>query len=95
MRYLVTGGTGFIGRALIRRLLADGHEVRALARRPEALDVAPALTPVPGELVDQPPLRTAMAGCDAVFHLAAAARAWLRDPSEFDRANIDGTRAVL
>lgn len=96
MTVFVTGGTGFIGRALIAALVARGDAVRALARRPEALAaVAPSASPVAGDLSDPDALARAMDGCRQVYHVAAAVRAWLPDPAEYDRVNVVGTRNVL
>jgi nucleoside-diphosphate-sugar epimerase len=97
MKIFVTGGTGFIGQALIRALAVQGHEVRALARRPEQLNLAglSGVLPVPGDLSDAGLLYRAMIGCRQVYHLAALARAWAPRPEEFGRTNITGTRNVL
>ena len=80
MRALVTGGAGFIGSSLVDRLLADGHTVVAFdnfstgQRTFLALALAhPAFSLVEGDTLDLPALTRAMAGCDAVFHLAANA----------------------
>jgi farnesol dehydrogenase len=94
---LITGATGFIGRALVRRLSGEGMTLRLLVRRP---DQAAGLTPpnttlIQGSLEDAETLRRAVSGCGAVYHLAALARGWAEDPSEFDRANVAGTRNLL
>jgi len=80
MRALVTGGAGFIGSALVDRLLADGHAVVAYdnfstGQRSflEGASRHPQFTLVEGDTLDLPALTTAMAGCDVVFHLAANA----------------------
>ncbi len=92
----VTGGSGFIGGRLIRRLAADGRRVRALARSDDAAaKVAGAgAEPVRGELSDTAALRAGAEGCGLAFHAAAAVLEW--GPREaFVRANVDGTRNVL
>ncbi len=101
MRALLTGATGFLGAAVLRVLVADGHAVRALVR-PGANRAnlgglpADALEIVEGDLVDRPSLRRALAGCDALFHVAASYRLWARDPeTEIFRPNVDGTRALM
>ena len=80
MRYIVTGGAGFIGSNLVDRLLSLGHAVVAYDNFStgveEFLDQArtnPAFTLVRGDTLDLPTLTAAMQGCDAVFHLAANA----------------------
>jgi nucleoside-diphosphate-sugar epimerase len=67
---MVTGGTGFFGRSLVRRLLADGHSVRLLSRT-DATEHHPRLTGYRGELTDFHILTAAMRGASAVFHCAA------------------------
>ena len=96
MRYFVTGGTGFIGGRLVRRLLADGHEIVALVRDVEKaaplerLGVALAQ----GDVTQRGTLRAPMMGADGVFHCAA----WYEvgtDPSRAGAINVEGTRNVL
>lgn len=91
----VTGGSGFVGRNLIRALRSRGHAVRALARSRDAESaVADAgAEPVRGDL-DDADLSEAMRGCDVVYH--AAARVGDFGPeSEFLRVNVQGTEHVL
>ena len=97
MKIFVTGGTGFIGRALIQSLTEQGHEVRVLTRSPHKLNNNrhPAFIPIQGDLSDVALLRRAINGCRQVYHLAALARAWSPHPDEFDRSNIEGTRNIL
>lgn len=97
MRAFVTGGTGFIGGAVVRHLLQAGHRVRALVR-PGAgtrqLDGLP-VERVAGDLSDGQALRGAMAGCGWVFHVAALYSYWGYRPDDFYQANVEGTRRVL
>ncbi len=97
MRTFLTGGTGFIGNALLKRLLALGREVVALVRRPEDAHrlQAQGATPVMGDLLDQEALARAMEGCRVVYHVAGLNRFCLRDPSPLYRINVEGTRNVL
>jgi nucleoside-diphosphate-sugar epimerase len=69
----VTGGSGFIGRRLVHRLLGEGHTVRALVRSEESAAVVTSLgaEPVRGELTDPATYRDAVAGSEVFFHLAA------------------------
>ncbi|HJU22633.1 MAG TPA: hopanoid-associated sugar epimerase [Casimicrobiaceae bacterium] len=93
----LTGGTGFVGSAIARALLADGYRVRALARASsvrrnlEGLDVEI----FEGDVRDAPSLEGAMNGARYVVHAAADYRLWARDPSEIARTNVEGTRAVM
>jgi nucleoside-diphosphate-sugar epimerase len=92
----VTGGSGFVGGRLIRRLLADGYTVRALARSEQAAATvrAAGAMPVRGELSDEASIAAGARGCELAFHAAAAVMQWGRR-SEFAAANVDGTRAAL
>ncbi len=97
MKALVTGATGFIGGNLVRELLKDGHDVRALCR-PKAdrsmlrgLDVE-ILT---GDLRDRASLAWAVEGREAVFHTAALYSLWSPDPRNFIKTNVDGTVNIL
>jgi dihydroflavonol-4-reductase len=104
VKVLVTGGTGFVGSHAVAKLLADGHDVRLLVRRPirlattlgavgidiEALDV------VVGDMVDPDAVARAVKGTDATIHSAAVVAAL--DRREAERAltvNLDGTRTVI
>src|SRR5690349_23024089 len=94
---LVTGATGFVGSAVVRKALARGLKVRVLIRptSPRAnlndLDVEIA----EGDLRDAASLARATAGARYLFHAAADYRLWARDPEEIIRNNRDGTRAVM
>ena len=92
----VTGGSGFIGGALIRRLAADGWAVRALARSDgAAAKVRDAgAEPVRGDLADRAAIAAGARGCDTAFHAAAHLGAW-GDLAAFERDNVKGTRNVL
>ena len=97
MRIFVTGGTGFIGSALIKKLLQLGHEVVALIRKPKDLGASSLkeVIPVEGDLSDSSLLYRAMKGCQQVYHLAALARSWAPLSDHFDFTNIEGTRNIL
>ena len=97
MRAFVTGGTGFIGGAVVRRLLEDGHQVRALvlpACDTRQLDGLP-VERVEGDLRDADSLRCGVTGCDWVFHLGAIFSLWGDRWEDFERVNVHGTRRVL
>lgn len=97
MTTLVTGATGFVGSAVLRRLIAAGHSTRVLTRPDsdrrniEGVDCEIAV----GDLNDPPSLRAAVKGCDAVFHVAADYRIWTPNPAELYRTNDGGTRDLL
>jgi dihydroflavonol-4-reductase len=91
---LVTGGTGFIGRAVVVELLAAGRHVRVLARRTEALaDLK--VEVAQGDLVDSASLASAVRGCDRIFHVAADYRLWVPDPEAMYAVNVQGTRDLM
>jgi nucleoside-diphosphate-sugar epimerase len=87
----VTGATGFVGQALLDRAAPAGVTVRALARRPQAPRAG--VTWIAGDLADAAALRDLASGAEAVVHLAGVVNA--PDPAEFDRANADGTQAMV
>ena len=98
MRALVTGTSGFVGSAVARRLVAEGHDIRVLVRPTSdrrnlaGLDVEI----VEGDLAQPETLKPAVAGCDAVFHVAADYRLWVPDGgASMYRANVDGTRDLI
>jgi nucleoside-diphosphate-sugar epimerase len=91
MRLAITGGTGFVGSRLIDAAVADGHEVRALARR--AMDSRPNVEWVLGALDQPAALEELVAGTDAAIHVAGVLTG--RTAADFDRANVEGTRAML
>lgn len=96
MRAFVTGGSGYVGRNLIRALRARGDTVHALVRSPGSAKVVTDLgaRPVMGDLDDVAAMQRGMAGCQAVFHSAAEVSEW--GPRErYRRINVDGTRNVL
>jgi len=94
---LVTGATGFVGAAVARALLAEGHRVRVLARPQSSrrnlagLDVEIA----EGALEDAQSLARAAAGCRYLFHVAADYRLWVPDRAAMFGANVDGTRNLM
>lgn len=94
MKVLVTGGAGFLGRALCRALQAEGHEVTSFQRSHSSALEAMGVRQVQGDLADAGAVHDAFAGHDAIFHNAAKAGAWGSEASYF-AANVTGTRNVL
>jgi dihydroflavonol-4-reductase len=97
MKALVTGATGFVGAAVVRALLAQDWQVRALVRSgSDRRNIASlALELAVGDLTDAASLRGAVEGCEAVFHVAADYRLWAPRPEELYRANVEGTGHLL
>jgi dihydroflavonol-4-reductase len=97
MRALVTGATGFVGAAVARALLREGWQVRALARKGsdrrnlQRIQVEV----IEGNLNDAASLVPAVAGCEALFHVAADYRLGAFDPRELYQTNVEGTRNIL
>jgi nucleoside-diphosphate-sugar epimerase len=92
----VTGGSGFIGGALVERLRREGWDVRALARSDGAAERVRELgaEPVMGDLDHRESLRAGAEGAEVVFHSAAKVDDW-GDPADFERINVQGTRNVI
>jgi UDP-glucose 4-epimerase len=102
MKVLVTGGAGFIGSHLIERLLADGHDVRALdnfstGRRENLLELGGDVDLVEGDVQSYERAHAAVRGCDVVFHQAAlpSVPRSIQDPLTTNAANVIGTLNVL
>jgi nucleoside-diphosphate-sugar epimerase len=92
----VTGGSGFIGGALIERLGREGWAVRALARSDTAAARVSELgaEPVSGDLEDRVALEEGAAGCEVAFHCAAKVDDW-GEPEDFERLNVFGTQNTI
>lgn len=97
MAVLVTGGTGFVGSRVVRKLVARGETVRCLVRRTSVLGNLEGLPveQVTGDLQDAESLDRAVRGCRMVYHVAADYRLWSRDPQALYRSNVEGTRSLL
>jgi dihydroflavonol-4-reductase len=97
MKTLITGASGFVGSAVLRQLLAAGHEIRALIRAGsdrrnlDKLDVEL----FQGDLADTNSLREAVTGCHKLYHVAADYRLWIPDPNTMYQTNVDGTVNLL
>jgi len=97
LRVFVTGATGFLGSHVARVLAVQGADLRLLVRVSSDLRNIADLNAerVAGDLRDPASYTKALAGCDAVFHVAADYRLWVRDPDEMYRSNVEGTRGLL
>jgi dihydroflavonol-4-reductase len=93
MRVLVTGGTGYVGAAIVRALHARGHVPVVFARRASAARL-PGVA-CDGDVRDRQALVAAADGADAVVHAAALVSIWRPDPREFDAINVFGLRNVI
>ncbi|MEE8566173.1 MAG: hopanoid-associated sugar epimerase [Candidatus Bipolaricaulota bacterium] len=97
MRALVTGATGFIGSSILRKLLAQGYQVRALVREQsntrnlDELNIEVAF----GDITNADSLGPALRGCTHLFHAAALYSFWVKERALLYKVNVDGTRNVL
>jgi dihydroflavonol-4-reductase len=97
MRILITGGTGFLGSHLCRRMLQDGHEVRVLCR-PTSSTATLKGSPVErvlGDVTDAESVEQAVKAADWVIHAAASISYWEGDSPRQRQVNIDGTRNLV
>ena len=94
MKALVTGGGGFLGRAIVDRLLARGDTVRSFSRGAHPALEAIGVDVRRGDIADTDAVRDAADGCDIVFHVAAKAGVW-GPRAEYERTNVLGTDNVL
>lgn len=95
MKIFLTGGTGYLGSALIPALLEAGHEVTALARQPKDEGSNSRLRWVKGDLRDGPPPSEILHQHPVVLHAAALVKSWAPDRGEFDRVNVDAYDQLL
>ena len=98
MRVFLTGATGFVGYHVARAFSARGASLRLLTRITSNLAALEGLTDaevVQGDLLRTSELRSALIGCDALIHVAADYRLWVRDVASMYGANVDGTRELL
>jgi 2-alkyl-3-oxoalkanoate reductase len=94
MNILVTGGGGFLGKALVKRLLSEGHKVRSFARGAYPELEALGVDVVRGDLTKYESIYTALEGCELVYHVAAKAGVWGSYESYYD-ANVLGSENIL
>ena len=98
MQVFLTGATGFVGYHVARAYEANGARLRLLTRDSSNLSSLEGLSNaeiIQGDLLRIAELRSALKGCEALVHVAADYRLWVRDPKAMYAANVDGTRELL
>lgn len=98
MKTLVTGGTGYVGAKLVQTLIQMGQDVKCLVRSKDKFNKLVKVKDVElieGDLNDLTALRAAVNECKEIYHLAAFADIWTRDPETYHRINVQGTRNLL
>ena len=97
MNIFITGATGFIGANLAHKLANEGHTVHALVRTPSKASLLQheRILLFEGDLSNKENIAAAMATCDQVYHLAAFAQVWDKDPNTFHRINVDGCILIM
>jgi dihydroflavonol-4-reductase len=97
VRAFITGATGFVGGHVARCYADAGASLRLLTRQTSRLDSLKGIDAemVQGDLREPEKLRSALKGCDALVHVAADYRLWVRDPKAMYASNVDGTRELL
>jgi len=97
MKTFITGASGFVGSAVLRRLVEENHTVVALVRPSSDRSNLAGLPVeiVTGDLTDPDSFAAALVGCDYLFHVAADYRLWVPKPDEMYESNVTGTRNLM
>jgi len=96
VKVLLTGGTGFLGRNVGRRLAAAGHRLRLLVREGSSRDGLPEGAELAtGDVTDLDSMKRAAEGCEAVVHMAALVKMWVAERERFDAVNLGGLLNAL
>jgi dihydroflavonol-4-reductase len=97
MKVFLTGSTGFVGSHVARAYAGENTELRLLTRKTSSLAGIEGLRAetVVGDLSKPESLRSAIRGCDALVHVAADYRLWVRDPQQMYKVNAEGTRELF
>jgi farnesol dehydrogenase len=93
MKVMLTGGTGYLGRAVARALVDRGHELVTFSRSASRAGLPG--TAIDGDVRDRAAVERAAAGCDAIVHSAALVSIWQRRSQDFDDVNVGGLKNVI
>ena len=97
MSIFVTGGTGFLGKQLIKELSCLDEDVHLLVRQNSnvnEIDIK-RLKIFSGDVTNIRTIREAIKGCKTIFHMASLVKAWVRNPAEFYQINVEGFKNVM
>jgi len=98
MNFFITGSNGFIGYSLVKRLSAEGHQIKCLVRSPERfleLSLLPGTIPVIGDISDKTALDEGVRDAEIVFHMVGYTKPWSKDKMLPYRINVEGTKAMI
>jgi nucleoside-diphosphate-sugar epimerase len=96
MHIFITGATGYIGNKLVKKLADEGNVLHALCRNTETEVLKhPNIKIFKGDITDAASVQKAIEACEQVYHLAAYARVWAKDPTTYYRLNVEGTKNVF
>ena len=97
MSIFITGGTGYIGAHLLKRLADSGEKIHVLVRsEKKATNIKhPNVAIFEGDIMNKDSIRDAMQGCNKVYHLAAFAKVWAKDPKIYFDINVTATVNIL
>jgi farnesol dehydrogenase len=96
VKLLLTGATGFLGKAVARALDRRGHSLRVLARPTSDRRGLPSSAEfAEGDVTDAASLKAAARGCEAMLHMAALVKMWVPERERFDRVNVGGLKNAL
>lgn len=97
MKTFISGATGYLGQKLAMKLAENGEKINVLVRNKDKSHQLnhSNISIFSGDILDSDSIKVAMEGCEQVFHVAALARAWSKDPNDFYTINVEGTKNMI
>src|SRR5690349_18934797 len=96
MKIFITGATGYIGNNLAKKLADEGNIIHALCRNPDDKVLQhPNIRIFKGDITEIASIENAIQSCEQVYHLAAFARVWSKDPGTYYKLNVEGAKNVF